>query len=102
MVLHGLRDPRHARHPPGLVRVLLVRQNDRFFELQVGGVSAPKIRVLTVRNTGFANQSSINSNPMSKANPLEDPESQNRHSHLMWAGTDVFGPLSAECGPVLN
>ena len=57
--LQGLRDARYARHPPGLARIILVRQNDRFFELRVPHDFAPETGVLAVRDTGFANQSSI-------------------------------------------
>ena len=76
----------------------LVRQNDRFFELREYPRLYPKIRVLAVRNTGFANQSSIYSSPMSKPNSVESSKRQNRYSHLMWAGGDLIGPLSANVG----
>ena len=31
---------------------------------------------------------------MGKTNSVESPKGQNRHSHLMWVGAEVFGPLS--------
>ena len=76
-----------------------VRQNGRFSELQPSRVFTPETGVLAVRNTGFANQSSIYSRPMSKSNPVRGFERLKSPFSLMWAGGDFFGPLSANVGP---
>jgi len=62
------RGPKKSKH---LITVRKpVRQNGRFSELQSSRVFTPETGVFAVRNTGFANQSSIYSRPLSKSNPV--------------------------------